>query len=117
MRFAVLLEARSPVSFNRSLSDSRQSPRSRVSAWLLLLGLVLGQVVLYLHQIEHELQREADHCVVCLVGDHLVSTPLAAIGPAVPAFSHPRSLPEPVTLVLAGVRHAFRARAPPRSIL
>ena len=95
------------------LDLARRKSRHRATAWLLALGLLLGQFALFAHQLEHELQGDTGSCALCLVGEHLGAAPLAAMptvaaitcGDDTPRYFLP-SVPRPAP-------HAFSARAPP----
>ncbi|MCB1864497.1 MAG: hypothetical protein KDG50_03640 [Chromatiales bacterium] len=95
----------------------RPSLRNRAAAWLLSLGLLLGQLGLFLHHYDHSLADDNGGCALCLVGQHTGSAPLPALHAAVTPAAN-----VPVASASASSANrfaplAFRARAPPAPFL
>ena len=96
--------------------DMKQSYSRRRTPQLLLLALLLlVQVGLFAHQLEHALGGDQAHCALCVAADHLGHAPVSAFVFAGVACIYLLLSVTLSTILLPRRAHVLRgARAPPR---
>lgn len=93
----------------------QSSLRRRTPQLLLLALLLLVQIGLFTHQLEHELDGDQAHCALCVVADHLGHAPVSASIFAGVACVYLLLSVTLSTILLPRRAHVLRgARAPPR---
>lgn len=95
----------------------RRLASRRIIAALAAMMLLLSEVGLLFHQIEHRLVPGHDHCALCLVASHFGSAAASSLPSVVATVCPARPQATVLPFQPAAFAAFFYARAPPRPSL
>ncbi len=91
----------------------RRLASRRIIAALAAMMLLLSEVGLLFHQVEHQLVPGHDHCALCLVASHFGSVAASSLPSVLATVCRERPEATVLRFRAAAVAAFFQARAPP----